>query len=184
MEAVEDPGAEIPGVERLMPDVVRQVCNVTIGEDWLTKTSQSVADGVARAAALAHAQRPSEVLQDDWDAVGLAEIGALLRSWWPKLGGSLTPLWAKAVEADVDLERLLKYRGKSLHAVGQVNFESQRAEVAAVITRLRIGLEQVRRNLIPGELDWLPYLERIESPIEGLCWTRRWLATASHRSPR
>jgi hypothetical protein len=134
MGAVEDPGADIPGLERLMRAVVRQVCNITIGHDWLTNMSQSVTDSVARAAALAHAQRPSEVLQDDWEAVGLAEIGALLRSWWTKIGGSLTPLWAKAVEADVDLERLL----------------SQRAEVAAIITRLRIGFEQVRRNLLPA----------------------------------
>jgi hypothetical protein len=169
---MDDPRAEIPGLERLMRDVLRSVCVDRIGEGWLDDQSKSVATAIEKAAAKARTQRPDETLADDWAAAGLDEISALVLSNWSTIGPSLAPVWKKAAEAEVDLGRLLAYRGRSLHEVGLRNFPAQRSETAAAITRLRIGFEEVRRSMLPEETGWLPYLERIESPIPGLCWTR------------
>lgn len=169
---MDEPGTDIPRLERLMRDVLRSTCEEAAGPLWLGTLSRSVADAVNGAAGRAATQRPDERLDDAWEAAGLAEIRALLRSWWPRIGAQLSPVWNELAEMQVDLDRLLAYRGKSLHAVGPVNYENQRTEARAIITRLRIGFEEVRRQRLPDDLEWLPYLERIESPIEGLCWSR------------
>jgi hypothetical protein len=169
---VDDPGPEIPRLERLMRDVLRAVCEQTIGVGWLTDMSSAVASAIAKAGAMARTKRPGESLRDDWDAVGLDEIASLVRSRWQPLSASLAPAWHRVEEADVDIHRLLEYRGKALHAVGATNSATNQAETAAVITRLRLAFEEIRRSLLPDDQDWLPYLERIESPIPGLCWSR------------
>jgi hypothetical protein len=177
---MDEPAIEIPGLERLMRDVLRAVCASVLGPDWLGGLSKSVADPVATTAVKARDQRPHEALADDWDAAGIAEISALVRSKWADIGAALAPVWTKTSEAEVDLARLLTYRGRALHEVGQVNFAAQRAETAASITRLRLAFEAVRRSLLPTETNWMPYLERIESPILGLCWAR---GAASQQRP-
>ncbi|MGH3370988.1 MAG: hypothetical protein ACRDPR_13420 [Nocardioidaceae bacterium] len=119
---------------------------------------------------MARTKRPGEALRDDWDAVGFDEIAASVRSRWQALGASLAPAWKRVEEADVDLRRKLEYRGKALHAVGATKSAALQAETSAVIKRLRLAFEEIRRSLLPDDTDWLPYLERIESSIRGLCW--------------
>ena len=63
----------------------------------------------------------------------------------------------------MDLQRLLDYRSKALHAIGAANSATLQAETTAVITRLRLAFEPIRRTLLPLDLEWIPYLERIES---------------------
>jgi hypothetical protein len=169
---MDDPAIEIPGLERLARDVLRSVLELISGSDWLSALSRATRDGVARAADIARRQRPDEVLVDDWAAAGLSEIRQVLQSNWDAVGQRLQPVWRSRAEAEVDLDRLLQHRGRALHEVGVINFSAQRDEMAAVVTRLRIGFEEVRRSLLPDETNWLPYLERIESPIAGLCWSR------------
>lgn len=169
MGAMEDPGPDIPRLERLMRDVLRDVCAQQIGPDWLDQISRTDID---RAGDMARKNRPDEVLRDNWDAVGLSEIRGVLKGRWEKLAPRLAPAWARREAADVDLQRLLDYRGKSLHAVGITNASSLQAETSGIITRLRLAFEAIRRSFLPEATNWIPYLEAIESPIRGLCWSR------------
>lgn len=172
MMEMDDPGPEIPRLERLMRDVIRAACVHELGASWLADLSRSVTVEIDKAHVRARRQRPTEALHDSWDAAGLSEISSLVRSQWNALGPRLSPAWTSREEATVDLQRLLDYRGKSLHAVGISNPASRRAEIAATITRLRLAFEAFRRSLLPEETNWIPYLEGIESPISGLCWSR------------
>jgi hypothetical protein len=76
--------------------------------------STSTRGGVERAAEIAQKQRSRETLRDDWDAVGIGEIAAVLRSTWQNLNGALADVWSNLDEASVDLTRLSAYRGKNL----------------------------------------------------------------------
>lgn len=172
MITMNDPGSEIPRLERLMRDVLRAVCEQESGANWLAGLSRSVKVAIRNAHEIARKQRPAETLRDSWDAAGLSEIAALLRSEWGALASRLEPAWTRKEEADVDLRRLLDYRGKSLHAVGITNPASQQAEVSGIVSRLRLAFEAIRRSLLPGNTNWIPYMEGIESPIPGLCWLR------------
>ena len=121
--------------------------------------------GVERAAETARKQRPNETLRDDWDAVGLGEIAAMLRSIWQNLGDALTNVWQNLDEATVDLSRLVAYRGKNLHAVGPPEGQIKDDEVAAMILRPRICFEGLRRSLDHDDGEWWPYIEAIHSNI-------------------
>ena len=167
-----DPGPEIPRLERLMRDVIRAVCEQELGPSWLAALSRSVTVDIDKAREVARRQRPDEALRDNWEAAGLSEIASLLRSRWDMLAARLGPAWERREEATVDLQRLIEYRGKALHAVGITNPASQQAEMAGTITRLRLAFEAIRRSFLPDETNWIPYLEGIESPIAGLCWSR------------
>jgi hypothetical protein len=171
--AVTSPADAIPDLERLMRDVLRDVFEGTLGDGWLASgLSRSVREGIERAGNLARSQRPTEALRDDWDAVGLAEMAASLRSVWQQLDGALDSLWPDPHAASVDLDRLIAYRGKNLHAVGPPGGQIRDDEIGAMILRLRVGFESVRRRLANEEGEWWPYVEAIHSNIPEFCWDR------------
>jgi hypothetical protein len=162
-----------------MRDVLRRVFDATLGAEWLNGLSNHVRKGVERAAETAHKQRPDETLGDDWDAVGIGEIAATLRSTWQNLNGALADVWLNLDEATVDLTRLSAHRGKNLHAVGPPEGQIKDEEVAAMIydLRLRIGFERLRRSLAHDDGEWWPYIEAIHSNIPEFCFDR---TTPSH----
>src|SRR5664280_3209644 len=155
-----------------MRDVLRSVFVTTLGAEWLKGLSNQVRPGVERAAETARKQRPKESLRDDWAAVGIGEIAATLRSTWPTLNGALAGVWSSLDEMDVDLSRLAAYRGKNLHAVGPPQGQIKDEEVAAMILRLRIGFEGLRRSLAQDDGEWWPYIEAIHSNVPEFCFDR------------
>jgi hypothetical protein len=46
------------------------------------------------------------------------------------------------------------------------------AEVAAIILRLRVGMEQIRRRTMNDTGEWWPYIEEVHSNVEGLSCSR------------
>ena len=126
-------------------------------------------DGIDRAAARATAQRPGEQLRDGWDAAGLREIAALLRSATPDF---LSAVWSNANTAAVDLERLVEYRGKNLHAVGPPTGQIGEQEIAAIVLRLRVGFEAARRELLGDTGQWWPYVASVQSNVEAYRFER------------
>jgi hypothetical protein len=173
---VTSPADAIPDLERLMRDVLRRVFEAALGAEWMNGLSTSTRGGVERAAEIARKQRSRETLRDDWDAVGIGEIAAVLRSTWQNLNGALADVWSNLDEASVDLTRLSAYRGKNLHAVGPPEGQIKDEEVAAMILRLRIGFEGLRRLLAHEDNQWWPYIEAIHSNIPEFCFDR----TTSH----
>jgi hypothetical protein len=169
---VDSNAASIPDLERLIRGVLRRCFVGKLGSSWLTTRSQRVRDAVAKAAGLARTQRPDEELLDDWDAAGLGEISVAVSSSWSEIGGSIKPVWSSQQAAIVDLERLQAYRGKTLHAVGPPVGQIRAAEVDAIVLRIRVAFEQIRRTLINDEGDWWPYIEAIHSNISEFCLTR------------
>jgi hypothetical protein len=169
---VTSPADAIPDLERLMRDVLRGVFAATLGAEWLNGLSNQVRKGVERAAETAHIQRPDETLRDDWDAVGIGEIAATLRSTWQNLNNAVADVWPTLDEATVDLNRLSAYRGKNLHAVGPPEGQIKDEEIAAMILRLRIGFEGLRRSLAHDDDEWWPYIEAIHSNIPEFCFDR------------
>jgi hypothetical protein len=169
---VTSPADAIPDLERLMRDVLRGVFAAALGAEWLNGLSNQVRKGVEWAAETAHKQRPDETLRDDWDAVGIGEIVATLRSTWQNLNGALADVWPTKYEATVDLTRLNAYRGKNLHAVGPPAGQIKDEETAAMILRLRIGFEGLRRSLAHDDGEWWPYVEAIHSNIPEFCFDR------------
>jgi hypothetical protein len=166
------PADAIPDLERLMRNVLRDVLRVNLGDEWLGGLSKGARDGVDRAAETARSQRPNENLRDPWEAVGIGEIGATLRSTWDHLGGALADVWKDAAEAKVDLDRLRAYRGKNLHAVGSPEGKIRADEAAAIVLRLRVGFEGVRRQLAGDQGEWWPYIEAVHSNIAEFCYDR------------
>lgn len=166
------PADAIPDLERLMRDVLRSVFDTTLGAEWLKRLSNQVRQAVEQTAEIARKQRPNETLRDDWAAVGIGEIAATLRSTWPTLNGALAGVWLSPDEATVDLSRLVAYRGKNLHAVGPPQGQIKDEEVAAMILRLRIGFEGLRRSLAHDDGKWWPYIEAIHSNIPEFCFDR------------
>lgn len=167
---VTSPADAIPDLERLMRDVLRSVFDTTLGAEWLKRLSNQVRQAVEQTAEIARKQRPNETLRDDWAAVGIGEIAATLRSTWPTLNGALAGVWLSPDEATVDLSRLVAYRGKNLHAVGPPQGQIKDEEVAAMILRLRIGFEGLRRSLAHDDGKWWPYIEAIHSNIPEFCF--------------
>jgi hypothetical protein len=115
--------------------------------------------------------RPNEVLRDDWEAVGLGEMEAALRSQ-ESTPQAVLDVWDNREAIGVDLQRLAAYRGKNLHAVGPPSGQVGDSEMAAVILRLRIGFERVRRDLADTAGDWWPYIAAMSSNIPLLCFER------------
>lgn len=164
--------SSIPNLERLMRDVLRRCFVAAYGDAWFSQLSQGVRAGVTKAADNARAQRPGEQLADDWEAAGLGEIRKALVSSWDTISPRVATVWSTREEAKVDLDRLQAYRGKALHAVGPSIGQIHIAEVDAMILRIRIGLEGMRRNLMSDEGEWWPYIEAIHSNISGFCVAR------------
>ena len=65
---MEDPGSEIPRLERLMRDVIRAIFERDVGPEWLAGLSRSVTVDIDRAREVARKHRPTEALRDGWDA--------------------------------------------------------------------------------------------------------------------
>lgn len=148
-----------------MRDVLRHVFEVPLGPDWLSGLSRGVREDLERVSSLARTQRPNETLRDDWDAVGIGEIAAAVRSTWSDLNGALAAVWPDPYVATVDLDRLHAYRGKNLHAVGPPGGQVSDAEMGGLILRLRIGFEAMRRQLVSDNGQWWPYIEAVHSNI-------------------
>jgi hypothetical protein len=155
----------IPDLERLLRDVLRRCFETAFGPEWLSQLNSGVRPGVLRAGEVARSQRPTDLLRDDWDAAGLGEMDKALRSHWADLKDLLGPVWAEQNEAVVDLSRLRGFRGRELHAVGPRLGAVGRAELDAIVQRLRIGLEGVRRAMANDQGDWWPYIEAIHSNV-------------------
>lgn len=155
-----------------MRDVLRRVFDAAVGVDWLDGLSEGARKGIERSANIARTQRPDETLGDDWDAVGIREIDATLRSIWQRLNGALTTVWPDQNAATVDLDRLRAYRGKNLHAVGPPDGQIRDEEMGAMVLRLRIGFEGLRRHLANDEGEWWPYIEAVHSNIPEFCLDR------------
>lgn len=116
-----------------MRDVLRTVFEGALGPDWLDKIGKKAREGIAKAAELAHRQRPDEKLRDDWDAAGVNEIAAALRTVWDDLGGAMGGVWKTLTHAIVDLDRLSEFRGKELHQVGEPPGPGTIEEMSGVI---------------------------------------------------
>jgi hypothetical protein len=169
---VSSPADAIPDLERLMRDGLRGVLVAANGPDWLDTAPQSVRQGAARAAATARAKRPGETLRDDWDAVGLSEMQSALRSVWNDVHDALVAVWPDLSSASVDLARLVAYRDKNLHAVGPPGGQVADDETGAMILRLRIGFEGLRRKMANDAGEWWPYIEAVHSNIPEFCRSR------------
>ncbi len=163
------PADAIPDLERLMRNVVRMAMEADYGAPWLSTLSSTASRAVERAGAVAKAKRPAEVLRDDWDAVGLDEMAAVLRSKWPP---TMAQVWVDDEAARVDLKRLSKFRGKALHAVGGPSGQISDDEIGAVIRRVRVNLEAVRRSLLDDTGEWWPYIASVHSNIPEFCYER------------
>lgn len=160
---------DIPDFERLLRNVVRQAMEAEHGIDWLAGLSNTQAASVRAAGDRARRNRPDEKLRDDWEAVGIEDVRAVLRSSFPQ---ALSTVWPDRAAADVDLARISAYRGKNLHAVGPPSSEMSDVEVGAMMHRLRVGLEAVRRRLLNEVGDWWPYIAAVHSNIPEFCWER------------
>lgn len=79
-----------------------------------------------------------------------------------KIPQALTSVWADSSFAVVDLERLTTARDKRAHRVGPPLGEVADSEAVAMVARLRIGLEDVRRRLDDQQGEWWP-LHRLSS---------------------
>lgn len=156
------PADRIPDLERLARNVVRMAMEFQWGADWLEDLSAGARSAVRKAAQMAQRQRPDEPMRDDWEAVGLNEIGAVLRSQWPLTMGEV---WRNHSVATVDIERLIAYRGKIFHGTGPPAGQISDVEVGGIIQRLEVGFERVRRMLLDDRGEWWPYISAVHSNI-------------------
>lgn len=163
------PADDIPDLERLMREVLRLSFEREHGADWQDGLSGSMRSSIERCGDRARAKRPEEELRDGWDAVGLGEISALLRSVFPS---AIAVVWPDPQTSTVDLARLTAYRNKNLHAVGPPSGQIGDQEIEGIILRLRVGFENVRRTLMDEAGDWWPYIESLHSNIPEFCLTR------------
>ncbi len=162
-------GWDIPDLEALMRTVLRLSLRAELGDDWLKHLPAHVGRLIEDNAKLAARKRPQEQLRGPWDAAGMPTIRALL-AW--KLPIALNAIWPDPAHAEVDLSRLASARDKRAHVVGPPLGQITEDEVAAMVTRLRVGFEEVRRRL-EGEVgDWWPYLASVHSNVVELCWER------------
>lgn len=160
---------KIPDLERLMRSVIRTVAAKTWGTNWLDdgiSISKKARDKIASEAERARRSRPDEHLADDWQAAGLDEILTVLVSRWPDLSSQFAAVWPSDTHMRTDIERLKAYRGKGLHAVGAPPNPAEHQELEAMILRLRIAFEAVRRIGAPLPDQWWPYIERIDSNVD------------------
>jgi hypothetical protein len=155
-----------------MREVLRTAFVTAVGGNWLDQLSRKVREGVRKAAETALVHRPGEVLRDDWDAAGLSELAAAIRSNWTDLGPLLTSAWASPDECEVDLRRLRAYRGKKLHEVGRPQLQIREDEMVGLVLRLRLSFEAVRRELASDQGEWWPYIEAISSNVDEFCVDR------------
>ena len=169
---MDEPGALIPDLERLARDVLRTVFEGTMGAKWRDQVGTKASAAIAKAATLAKAQRPTEVLRDDWEAAGIGEISTILKSNWSKVSGALAAVWPSLEHAKVDLDRLRRFRGKALHQVGAPAGPGEAEELAGLITRLRTGFEAIRRDIAGAASEWWPYIEAVHSNIPGFSRVR------------
>lgn len=169
MYVVTEGAWDIPDLEALLRHVIRRSMESESGSAWLSSLPSNVVKHVSDVAALARRKRPHEQLRDDWDAAGMPAIRALV-AW--KLPQALTSVWIDPRFALVDLERLTTTRDKRAHRVGPPIGEIEGSEAAAIVTRLRLGLEDVRRRLDDQQGDWWPYIASVHSNLEALCWER------------
>lgn len=93
-------------------------------------------------------------------------------STWPAVEDELGGVWQHLDEARVDLGRLLAYRGKKLHAVGPPAGQIRDTEIGAVVLRLRVGFETLRRKVAHDAGEWWPYIEAVHSNIPEFCLSR------------
>lgn len=171
MASVSSPADDIPRLERLLRDVCRLALEAEHGLDWLNRLSGAERAAVGKDARLARTQRPDEALRDDFDAAGLQALAKILRG---RLGPRvISAVWdSDADAAQVDFDRLHAYRGKGLHLVGPPTGQIADAEAAAIIKRLRVRLEDYRRDLVDEAGDWWPYIESATSNVDGFCFVR------------
>lgn len=162
----------LPGLERLMRDVLRHLLEDRRGKEWLNSLSGSVTKSLQGTFQVVARQRPELPPSDIWASAGFREIRDLIASEWPDLQGALSPVWTSREESQVDLQRLLTHRGRAFHDVGPTNFHEQQLELSAMATRLRLGFEAVRRSLLDDDSDWMVYLERIDCSVPELSWSR------------
>jgi hypothetical protein len=159
---VASPADDIPDLERLMRNVVRLALERERGTDWIASLSKAQQSGIEKASQVARRKRPGEPLRDGWDAAGLSDIAGILRSAWPS---AMSHVWPDSSSAAVDLDRLVAYRDKNLHAIGPPSGQIGDQEVSAMVQRLRVGFESARRDLLDDTGEWWPYIAAVHSNI-------------------
>jgi hypothetical protein len=152
-----------------MRNVLRLVLERERGLEWFSSLSATQQSTIKRAGERASERRPNEELRDAFDAAGLAEIAGLIRS--DQLSATKA-IWPDKTAASVDLEPLISYRDKNLHAVGPPSGQITEDEIRAVLLRLRIGFEAIRRKLLAETNTWWPYIAAVHSNVPEYCFER------------
>jgi hypothetical protein len=166
---------QVSQVEFLLRSTIGELLRAALGADWQQLLSKSITSDLKRESDRAKAAREG-VPDNPWAAAGLAEIAKVAqhflrhKSEFSKqdpddLLSSLHQLWDSPEECQVDLNRLRRLRDDHAHpGVAPPIASALKEEIRAMIRRLRLGCESIRRRLARVEGEWWPYIERVDCP--------------------
>lgn len=162
-------------LEPLLRGVLRIAFAEIHSPNWYMQLQSATRGKLESCRRRAERARGTRLEPDPWRAAGLVEIRDVLTELYSGgLEALLRPVWESPTAMRIDLERLIQVRHDQAHP-GVVPLSlARRDEAAAMVRRIRLGLEAVRRAISRDAGDeWWPYLERIESPnIPEFSWSR------------
>lgn len=164
---------------------MRALLERTVGADWTSRLPRRARESVEASVKVARQNRPNEVLKDDWEATGLQQIRLVARWAYDdvRVAEVLSLVWPSLEECEVDLNRLQSYRGGTLHLVGSGLGYWENREMEALVMRIRLGFEDIRRRMDDSDDEYWPYIESITTNVEGWRYVRTGTETGRCENP-